>query len=195
MVSFRPLPLYPRGKSPWYTSDRKLGGPQAGPNEVEKLKFLTLPGLQLRSLCCSSRSQSLYRLCYRRSCCCRVKVKSNLYYNRRPVDQSASLSWCQAPIWDPRPICLLLSLIIFRQLRACWCGHPLWREVESVVFSFCWASPAKPLFRSESHGTQEHVLLFLLLVFSQPGGPGSCIYFTPRNRVVQLYPQALGFVS
>jgi hypothetical protein len=27
--------------------------------------------------------------------------------------QSASLSWCQAPIWDPRPIFPILSLIIF----------------------------------------------------------------------------------
>jgi hypothetical protein len=36
--------------------------------------------------------------------------------------QSASASWCQTPIWDPRPIFPLLSLIIFRQLRVCWCG-------------------------------------------------------------------------
>jgi hypothetical protein len=34
--------------------------------------------------------------------------------------QSASLSWCQAPIWGPRPIFLFVSLIIFRQLRVCW---------------------------------------------------------------------------
>jgi hypothetical protein len=33
--------------------------------------------------------------------------------------QSASLAWCQPPIWDSRPIFLLLSLIIFRQLRIC----------------------------------------------------------------------------
>jgi hypothetical protein len=31
--------------------------------------------------------------------------KSKLYYDR----QSASPSWCQAPIWDPRPIFPLLS--------------------------------------------------------------------------------------
>jgi hypothetical protein len=28
--------------------------------------------------------------------------------------QSASLSWCQAPIWDSRPIVLVLSLIVVR---------------------------------------------------------------------------------
>jgi hypothetical protein len=33
--------------------------------------------------------------------------------------QSASLSRCQAPIWDPCPIFLPLSLIIFRQLWVC----------------------------------------------------------------------------
>jgi hypothetical protein len=33
--------------------------------------------------------------------------------------QTASLSWCQALIWDPRPIFLLLSSIIFIQLRIC----------------------------------------------------------------------------
>jgi hypothetical protein len=36
--------------------------------------------------------------------------------------QLARLSWFQAPIWDPRPIFLLFSLIIFRQLWVCWCG-------------------------------------------------------------------------
>jgi hypothetical protein len=34
--------------------------------------------------------------------------------------QSDILSWCPAPIWDPRPI-FLLSLIILRQLRIFWC--------------------------------------------------------------------------
>jgi hypothetical protein len=48
--------------------------------------------------------------------------------------QSASLSWCQAPIWDPRPIFPLLSLIIFRQLRFLYVGRPLWREVGACSF-------------------------------------------------------------
>jgi hypothetical protein len=29
VVSFTPRPLYPRGKSPWYPLDRRLGGPQS----------------------------------------------------------------------------------------------------------------------------------------------------------------------
>jgi hypothetical protein len=37
-------------------------GPRAGPGDVEKRKFLTLPGLELRPLGRPARSQSLYRL-------------------------------------------------------------------------------------------------------------------------------------
>jgi hypothetical protein len=37
-------------------------GPKAGLDDVRKRKFLTLPGLELRSLVRSTRSQSLYRL-------------------------------------------------------------------------------------------------------------------------------------
>jgi hypothetical protein len=37
-------------------------GPRVGLDEVEKRKFLTLPGLELRSLGRPARSQSLYRL-------------------------------------------------------------------------------------------------------------------------------------
>jgi hypothetical protein len=40
------------------------------------------------------------------------------------ASQSASLSWCQAPIWDPRQNFLKFSLIIFTQLRICWYGAP-----------------------------------------------------------------------
>jgi hypothetical protein len=42
-------------------------GPKAGLDEVEKRKFLTLPGLELRPLDRPARSQSLYRLRYPRS--------------------------------------------------------------------------------------------------------------------------------
>jgi hypothetical protein len=38
--------------------------PRAGLEDVEKRKFLTLPGLELRTLVRPSRSQSLYRLRY-----------------------------------------------------------------------------------------------------------------------------------
>jgi hypothetical protein len=39
-------------------------GPRAGLGDVEKRKFLNLPGLELRPLGRTGRSQSLYRLSY-----------------------------------------------------------------------------------------------------------------------------------
>jgi hypothetical protein len=56
MVSFTPLPLYPRGKSPWHSLNRRLGGPK------KRRKILSLPALELRPLCLLARCQSLYRL-------------------------------------------------------------------------------------------------------------------------------------
>jgi hypothetical protein len=39
-------------------------GPRASLDDVEKRKFLTLPGLELLTVSHPDRSQSLYRLCY-----------------------------------------------------------------------------------------------------------------------------------
>jgi hypothetical protein len=64
VVSFTPQPLYPREKAP---STHWIGGwvgPRAGLDNVEKTKFLTLPGLELRPLGHPARSQSLYWLRY-----------------------------------------------------------------------------------------------------------------------------------
>jgi hypothetical protein len=38
-------------------------GPRAGLDDVEKRKFLILPGLELRPLGCPARNQSLYSNC------------------------------------------------------------------------------------------------------------------------------------
>jgi hypothetical protein len=65
--------------------------------------------------------------------------------------------------------------LFFRQLRVCWCGAPslTWSRVCSFKFLPGIASAA--FLRSESHGTQEHILLSLVFRLPQPGGPGSCI--------------------
>jgi hypothetical protein len=63
-VSFTPLSLYPRGKSP---GTHWIGGwvdPRSGLDDLEKRKVLTLRGLELRFLGRPARSQSLYRLRY-----------------------------------------------------------------------------------------------------------------------------------
>jgi hypothetical protein len=56
-----------RERTPRYPLDRRLGGPQAGLDDIEKLKFLALLGLKLRPLSRSARRQSIYRLSYRGS--------------------------------------------------------------------------------------------------------------------------------
>jgi hypothetical protein len=52
---------------------------------------------------------------------------------------SVCLSWCQAPIWNPKTRFLLLS--------GSWgfvdVGRLLWREDRSVVYNSCWSSPAE----------------------------------------------------
>jgi hypothetical protein len=57
----------PSGKEPTHWIGGWVG-PRAGLDDVEKIKFLTLPGLELRSLGRPARSQSLYLLRYPGSC-------------------------------------------------------------------------------------------------------------------------------
>jgi hypothetical protein len=47
VVSFMPLPIYPRGKSPWYPLDTRLGGSQIRSGQFGEEKILDLPGLEL----------------------------------------------------------------------------------------------------------------------------------------------------
>jgi hypothetical protein len=64
VVSFTLWQLYPQGKKP---GTHWIGGwvePRVGLDDVEKRKFLTLPGLELWPLSRPARSQSLYRLRY-----------------------------------------------------------------------------------------------------------------------------------
>jgi hypothetical protein len=72
----------------------------------------------------------------------------HLSYDRRSVGQWASRFWCQAPIWDRRPIFLSLA----REISSDICVtssivRPLWREHVSAVFTYkCyWALPALSL--------------------------------------------------
>jgi hypothetical protein len=62
VVSFTFRPLYPQRKSPGTHSIGGWMGPITGMDDVEKRKFLTLPGFDLRPLGRPARSQSLYWL-------------------------------------------------------------------------------------------------------------------------------------
>jgi hypothetical protein len=60
----RPCCFTPGEKTPGTQWIGGWVGPRAGLDDVEKRKFLTLPGLELRLLGRPARSQSLYRLSY-----------------------------------------------------------------------------------------------------------------------------------
>jgi hypothetical protein len=64
VVSFMPWPLYPREKIRGTHWIAVLVDLRACMDDVEKRKFLTLPGLELRLFGRSARSQSLYYLRY-----------------------------------------------------------------------------------------------------------------------------------
>jgi hypothetical protein len=104
--------------------------------------------------------------------------------------QSASLSRYQVTIWDPRPISASLpgklyldslAIVIMRRL--------LWRKDVSVIYNSCWALPVQS-FSGESRGTPDYILLSQF--WDSPNLEGQVpIFIFPRNRVAQLYSQAL----
>jgi hypothetical protein len=72
---------------------------RAGMDDMEKRKFLTLSGLELRPLSRPARSQSLYRLSYRCSSSkqrCRTKLKFVLESSHRQAFQSRDGDWLRA---------------------------------------------------------------------------------------------------
>jgi hypothetical protein len=73
--------------------------------------------------------------------------------------QSASLSWCQPPIWDPRPIFLLHSLIISGQLRVCWYGAPSLTRGRACSFQLLLGLASGVFLGRESRRTNDHILL------------------------------------
>jgi hypothetical protein len=81
---------------------------------------------------------------------------------------------------DQRPIFPILSLIIFRQFRVCWCGAPSLTR-SRVFFNFCRASPAQPISDLSPTG--------LLIIVH-------CLYFwgfpTWRARFLYLFPPGTG---
>jgi hypothetical protein len=120
------------------------------------------------------------------------------FFNIRPVNsqsyiaadsQSVCLSWCQAPIWDQRTIFPLSSLIIFRQLRVCWCGAASLTRSRVCSFQILLDIANAAFLRSESHGTHEHILLSLFLRLPHPGGQGSCIYFPQEQGSPVIHPR------
>jgi hypothetical protein len=121
----------------------------------------------------------------------KVKVESQNYITT--YCQSASLSWCQAPIWDPRSVFLFSLWLFFRQLWVCWCGAPSLTRGRVCSFQFLPRIASAAFLRSESHGIHEHILLSVFLRLPQPGRPSSYIYF-PQQQGSPVIPLDIGIV-
>jgi hypothetical protein len=111
---------------------------------------------------------------------------------RLTICRSACLG-CQAPIWEPPPI-LLLSLIIFRQLRDCWCVALSLTRGQVCSFQLLLGIDNAVFLGSKFRGTHDHILLFLFLRLFQPRRPGFCIYF-PREQGRPVTSPRIGFTD
>jgi hypothetical protein len=120
-----------------------------------------------------------------------IRSKSKLCKTDR---LSASPSWYQAPTWDSRPIFShsLFDYFFWDSFKFVDVGCPLWWEVGSVLFSFCRASPVQPF--SDLSPTGPISIVYCLYFWDSPNLECQVpVFISPRNRVAQLYPQALGY--
>jgi hypothetical protein len=107
----------------------------------------------------------------------------------RPTVSRPDLSWCQAPIWGPKTRFLFLSdscgLVDVRR--------PLWQRTGPS-----FTTVAGPRHRSHSRSRLSRNSWYFIVSDSRlpPPPVGRVFVFTsPRNRMTQLNPQALGSLS
>jgi hypothetical protein len=125
----------------------------------------------------------------------RVQVDPrHIHYMKRSRSHitTDSQSWCQAPIWDSRPILLFLE-IFFRQLRFCnFVAPSLTRgRAFNLLVQLLLGLARAVILGSKSRRTHGHILLSLMRL-SQPGGPGSRIYI-PQEQGGLVIPPGTGF--
>jgi hypothetical protein len=98
----------------------------------------------------------------------------------RPTVQWASPSRCQAPIWGLRPDFYYCQTVALSLTRERVCRLRLLLHPASAI-----------ILGSESRGTRDHILLSQIR--DSPNLEGQVpVFISPRNRVAQLYHQALG---
>jgi hypothetical protein len=107
------------------------------------------------------------------------KLKSKLLYDW----QSVSMSWYRELLWDLRPDIISCRNVTVWNLRSIIWGLPLWWEDGSAICSVItqWSESLRP------------VIIFYCLIWDSPNLEGQVpVFISPRNRVVQLYPRAVG---
>jgi hypothetical protein len=97
----------------------------------------------------------------------------------------ASLSWCQAPIWDPRPD------FYYCKFGVCWCEAPSLKRGRVCRLQLLLALSRAVILGSQSRWTREHILLAHFRDSPQPGEPGPRFYNPqeqgdPCRRLLQL---------
>jgi hypothetical protein len=106
---------------------------------------------------------------------------------------SASLSWYQAPTWDPRPIFPILDFLLPVSGLLMW--GALSDEKSGLYFS---------VFAGHSQCSLSQILVpwdswaqFIVSIFeTPPTRKGQVpVFISPRNRVARLYPRALGLTD
>jgi hypothetical protein len=103
----------------------------------------------------------------------------------------AILSRCQATIRARDQFFFLLE-IFFRQLRVCHFVAPSLTRGRVCNLVLLQSLGSAVSLWSESHGTQDHILLSQFLRLLQPGGPGSCIYI-PQEQDGHVILPGTGF--
>jgi hypothetical protein len=112
----------------------------------------------------------------------RLKVKVKIIL--RSVSQSDLVAGTHL---GPQP-CFLLSVSIFRQ-GFVDVERPLWWEVGSVIFIFCWALPAQPFSGLNPKGLMS--MFYCLYVWNSANWCARFLCLLPRrNTAAQLYPRA-----
>jgi hypothetical protein len=111
------------------------------------------------------------------------KSKSKICYGWQSVIQSVLVS---SSVWNPRPdfwYCQTVSCL--------WCGVPYLTRGQVCHLQLLLALASAVILWSESHGTHDHILLSQIWLIPNLEGQVP-VFISLRNRVAQLYPQALG---
>jgi hypothetical protein len=94
----------------------------------------------------------------------------------RPI-VSRPVCLCHAPVWDQRPISLLIW-IIFRQLLVCW------RKDRYIICNCCWDAPTQS-FRLVTSSASEDEAILSYLIAAWSGSKQNSLWYVSGTTVNQ----------